>query len=243
MATDGVLPVAPPPSHVSDDDLPAAGATGGDDPPFPDPESANALVPGCARCPGLPADRACVAWGNGPLDADVVVVGEAPAAGDPAADRWRGGNHTGMAYTSRHSGRRVRSLFADLGYEPYYTNAVKCFPRDHDAPDDAPTNREPTAAERRRCGAHLRTELDQVAPAVVVPTGKHASRSVLALAGRDLGGFLDAVLEPVDCPGLDATVLPLLHPSYQDVWTARLGYDDEAAYREAVGEALAEHLP
>ena len=26
--------------------------------------------------------------------------------------------------------------------------------------------------------------------------------------------------------------------SYQDVWLRRLGYEDEAAYREAVGDAL-----
>jgi len=221
--------VAPPPDRVPDD---AA------DPRFPEEGSANVLVPGCARCPGLATGRECVAWGNGPLDADVAVVGEAPAAGDPGADRWRGGNHTGLAYTSRHSGRRVRSLFATLGYDPYYTNAVKCFPRDPESPADAPTNREPTPAERRRCGAHLRAELGQVDPTVVAPTGKHATRSVLALAGRDLDGFLDAVLDPVESPALDATVVPLLHPSYRDVWAARLGYDDAAAYRAAVGAAL-----
>jgi uracil-DNA glycosylase family 4 len=207
------------------------------DPPFPDAEDRNALAPGCARCPALVDCRDHVAWGNGPLDADVVVVGEAPAAGDPGADRWRGGNLTGLAYTARHSGRRVRQLFDDLGYEPYYTNAVKCFPRDADA--EAVTNREPTARERRRCRAHLRAELRQVDPAVVAPTGKHATTSVLALAGRDLDGFLDAVLDPVACPALDATVVPLLHPSYRDVWAARLGYD-AGGYRAAVGAVLDE---
>ena len=218
------------------------------DPSFPDPETRNVLVPGCARCPALVGGRECVAWGNGPLDADVVVVGEAPAAGNPDAERWRGGNHAGLAYTSRHSGRRVRALFAGLGYEPYYTNAVKCFPRAATATDgergDSPassdgegSNREPTDAERRRCAAHLRTELAQVDPAAVVPTGKHATASVFALVGLELGGFLDAVLEPVAWEALDATVVPVLHPSYQDVWVSRLGYD-AGEYRAAVGEVL-----
>jgi uracil-DNA glycosylase family 4 len=210
------------------------------DPEFPGADERTVLVPGCARCPRLVADRDCIAWGNGPVDADVVVVGEAPAAGDPDADRWRGGNRTGLAYTSRHSGRRVRSLFESLGYRPYYTNAVKCFPADRDAEDV--TNREPTDDERRRCRAHLRTELDAVDPAVVAPTGKHATRSVLALAGRNLEGFLDAVLDPIECPELDATVVPLLHPSYRDVWATRLGYE-KGAYREAVGETLATVVP
>ena len=38
-----------------------------------------------------------------------------------------------------------------------------------------------------------------------------------------LDGFLDAVLDPVDCPMLGVTVVPLLHPSYREVWLGRLG--------------------
>ncbi|PSP79119.1 uracil-DNA glycosylase [Halobacteriales archaeon QS_1_68_20] len=203
-------------------------------PSFPDPETRNVLLPGCARCPGLADCRERIAWGNGPADADVVVVGEAPAPGDPDADRWRGGNQTGMAYTSRHSGRRIRNLFADLGYDPYYTNAVKCFPQD---PEDPTTNREPTPAERRRCGAHLRTEIETVDPDVVVATGKHATESVARLAGRSVDGFLDSVVSPLACPELGATLLPILHPSYQEVWLARLGYDREE-YRAAIEAQL-----
>lgn len=207
-------------------------------PDFPDPDSRHVLEAGCARCPGLVESREGIAWGNGPDDADVVVVGEAPAAGDPDAERWRGGNLTGFAYTSRHSGRRIRSLFEDLDYgdRAYYTNAVKCFPS-----DGAGSNREPTLEERRTCRAHLETELELVAPAVVVPTGKHATASAFDLADRRLDGFLDAVLDPVPLPAYDATVLPILHPSYQDVWRGRLGYS-AAEYREAVGEALADAL-
>ena len=136
------------------------------------------------------------------------------------------------------AGRLVRRLFDDLGYGPddaYYTNAVKCFPA---GPDDPSTNREPTAGERRRCRGHLETELARVEPAVVVPTGRHATASVLALGGRSLDGFLDAVLAPLKVPGLDAAVLPLLHPSYENVWRARLGFEDRAAYVRAVGAAL-----
>lgn len=71
-----------------------------------------------------------------------------PGAGDPDAEVWKGGNHTGCAYTSRHSGRRIRRLLADLGYagDVYYTNAVKCFPEGEDG-----SNREPTAVERSNC--------------------------------------------------------------------------------------------
>lgn len=214
----------------------------GDAPAFPDPDSRLVLEPGCDRCPALADARTCIAWGNGPRDADVVVVGEAPAAGDPGADRWRGGNHTGLAYTSRHSGRAIRGLLSDLGYadRTFYTNAVKCYPRDESAAErGTETNREPTPEERRACRDHLRAELERVDPAVVLPTGKHATASLLACEGRDLEGFLERVLKPVELPTLGVRAVPLLHPSYQAVWLSRLGYG-EAEYRDAIVELLPE---
>lgn len=200
----------------------------------PDPDDRLVLEPGCDRCPALADCRESISWGNGPRDADVVVVGEAPGYGDPDADVWRGGNHTGLAYTSRHSGRRVRRLFADLGYEPFYTNAVKCFPCDTDEPT---TNREPRPAERANCRDHLATELDLVDPAVVVATGKHATATLLATDDRELDGFLDRVLEPTFLDALDVRLVPILHPSYQEVWLDRLGYT-EAGYRAELAELL-----
>jgi uracil-DNA glycosylase family 4 len=192
------------------------------------PADGNPLAPGCERCPALVESRECISWGNGPRDASVFVVGEAPGAGDRDADRWRGGNWTGLAYTSRHSGRRIRELVDAVGYgeDCYFTNAVKCFPADEEG-----GNREPTATERANCRPYLRQEIQQVDPDVVVPTGKHATNSVLALEGKTVDSFLDTVLDPVDCPGLETTVLPLVHPSYQEIWIPRLGHTAES-YRE-----------
>lgn len=186
---------------------------------YPD-ATPNALADDCRRCPALCAARERIVWGNGPRDARLVVVGEAPATGDPGADEWHGGNLTGLAYTSRASGRTVRALVADAAGEPaYYTNAVKCHP---------PGNRDPTPDERANCRSWLRTELETVAPDVVLPTGKHATLSVLATLApeHELDGFLDAVLEPVETGA--ATVVPLLHPAYQAVWLSRLGHTRES---------------
>ncbi|MFC7009068.1 uracil-DNA glycosylase [Halalkalicoccus salilacus] len=197
------------------------------------PDSRNVLEPGCARCPHLAESRECISWGTGPLDADVFVVGEAPGAGTPEADRWKGGNWTGMAYTARHSGRVIRDLMEDVDRpDAYYTNAVKCFP-----PDDEGSNREPTGEELANCRTHLVTEIKQVRPDVVVPTGKHATATLLALDDRSLDGFVGHVLEPIDCEALSVTLLPVLHPSYQNIWIARLGYTPEE-YREALRSRL-----
>lgn len=205
------------------------------------PTRRHVLEPNCERCPQLAACREHISWGTGPLDAAVVVVGEAPGAGDPDADQWRGGNWTGMAYTARHSGRRIRSMIADTGYgdETYYTNAVKCYPAD---PDDPSTNREPTADERAACRPHLLTEVDCVDPDVILATGKHATTTVLAaddrsLADLDGSGFLDAVLEPIRSDSLSTWLLPILHPSYQDVWIGRMGYESEE-YCDAIERTL-----
>ena len=196
------------------------------------PDSRTVLEPNCTRCPELAACRNRISWGTGPLDADVMVVGEAPGYGHPDAERWRGGNWTGMAYTTRHSGRKIRSLFADLGYDPYFTNAVKCFPEGDDE-----ENREPTDDELENCFAHLRTEIARVDPSVVVPTGKHATKVLFDYESIPLEGFLDRVLSPVECERLGLTALPLLHPSYDNVWMGRLGYD-RAEYVTAVGTEL-----
>lgn len=223
-----------------------------DDPPFPDPDDALVLAPGCERCPALAAGRTRIAWGNGPRDADVLVVGEAPAAGDPDA-AWAGGNHTGLAYTSRHSGRRVRRLVAALGLDgrAFYTNAVKCFPSAAYPADDGdgtatrpvaganPTDdRDPTPAERERCREHLLAELDAVDPTAVLATGRHATASLLAAAGRDLDGFVERVATVARLSGLGVALVPALHPAYAPLWRARLGYEDAAAYRAALADAL-----
>ena len=195
------------------------------------PASRHELTDKCRRCPALVEARECISWGNGPLDARVVVVGEAPAAGDPDAEQWRGGNLTGMAYTSRRSGRKIRALLADAGVEQaYYTNAVKCHP---------PDNRDPTAEELANCRPYLVDEIETVDPAVVVTTGRHATESVLALDGETLDGFLDTVLEPRESDALDTEILPLLHPSYQEVWLSRLDYD-RAEYVAGIADAVAE---
>ena len=197
------------------------------------PDTRNVLEPGCTRCPHLAETRERISWGTGPLDASVLVVGETPGAGTPEADLWKGGNWTGMAYTARHSGRVIRDLVESVGYhDAYYTNAVKCFP-----PDGEGSNREPTGEELATCRTHLVAEIERIQPDVVVPTGRHATESLLAIDGRRLDGFLERVLEPIECEALGVPLLPVLHPSYQNVWIPRLGYEP-GEYREALRTEL-----
>jgi DNA polymerase len=194
-------------------------------PEFPDDEQRNALTADCQRCPELAESRTCISWGNGPLSADLVVVGEGPAEGDPDAEQWQGGNLTGMAYTTRHSGRAIRRMFEELGYSPadcYYTNTVKCCPT-----TPSGDSREPTNQERTACFHHLRTEITRIDPQVILPTGRIATETLLSFDDQELDGFLSTVLEPIFHDRLDTPLLPLLHPSYQSVWLSRLEYTRE----------------
>jgi DNA polymerase len=156
-----------------------------------------------------------------------------------------------MAYSGRPSGRKIRAMVADLGHEAYYTNAVKCFPSaavPHGDPGAAAAldrplhetdDRDPAPEERANCRPYLREEVERVAPDCVLATGRHATESLLAVEGRTVDGFLDLVLDPQDCPTLGVPVLPVLHPSYQEVWIARLDYDRDS-YLDAMGAALAD---
>jgi DNA polymerase len=216
------------------------------DPEFPDPDLRNPLAEDCRKCPALVAARERICWGVGPREASVLVVGEAPAAGEPDVERWQGGNWTGMAYTGRRSGRKIRGVIEELGIDDaYFTNAVKCFPsaaiepaeRSCQKPPAETDNREPTAEERANCRPYLRREIEGIDPNCVVATGKHATRSLLAIEGRTLDSFLDLVLDTQRCPTLGVPVLPILHPSYQEVWISRLGHSYEE-YLGAIGEAL-----
>ncbi|OVE83644.1 uracil-DNA glycosylase [Natronolimnobius baerhuensis] len=218
-----------PPSSSADADDSAT-------PAFPD--SRHVFESDCTRCPALTDTRECISWGTGSLEASVFVIGEAPGAGNPDAEHWQGGNWTGKAYTSRHSGRRIRRMVADVGYGEgaYYTNAVKCFPAD---PEEPSSNREPTPEERANCRTHLLTELEAVDPNVILATGKHATKTVLAAEGETLEGFVDSVLEPIRCPGLETWLVPIFHPSYQDVWIGRLGYEPDE-YLAEIGDTIDE---
>ena len=49
-----------------------------------------------------------------------------------------------------------------------------------------------------------------------------------AIGAGTRDGSLGLVLDPVECPALDVTAVPLLHPSYRDVWGSRPGHTNNA---------------
>jgi len=109
---------------------------------------------GLALCEGA----ATIVPGEGPADAPVMVVGEAPG---------RLEDESGRPFVGR-AGALLDELLAAAGLaraEVYITNVVKARP---------PGNRDPTRAEVEHWMPVLENELAIVAPRLVMPLGRHA---------------------------------------------------------------------
>jgi uracil-DNA glycosylase family 4 len=114
----------------------------------------------CQACP-LRAGCEGPVPGHGPLNAEVMLVGEAPGANE---DR-RGIPFTGQAGTVLNDALERAHIDRE---STYITNVVHCRP---------PTNRTPTEAEANYCGdLWLVREINAVQPRLVVAMGQVALR-------------------------------------------------------------------
>ena len=120
---------------------------------------------GCRKCGPLCHSRTRVVFGEGPLNAELFIVGEAPGFNeDEEGKPFRGA-----------SGMLLDRLLSSVGIEReevYLTTLVKCKP---------PEGRSPKPAEINACRPYLLAQLAAVDPKVVVAMGDSASRN---LTGR-----------------------------------------------------------
>ena len=107
---------------------------------------------------------------NGPLDANLLFVAEAP--GRLGADR------TGVPLSGDQTGRNFNALLASADIDRssvFVSNAVLCNPRTPDGRNDRPRT-----GEIRACSSHLRALIDVLDPPWVVALGR-AALDALAL--------------------------------------------------------------
>lgn len=131
-------------------------------------QEAAAAIRGCILC-RLHEGRMHAVPGDGPFDADVMLIGEAPGREEDASGRpfvGPAGKILDKALQAAHLPRA--SVFI--------TNVVKCRP---------PANRAPRADELEACRPYLMTQLASVRPKVVVTLGSTALRGLLG-PGLDL---------------------------------------------------------
>ena len=150
-----------------------------------------ARVAVCTRC-SLSATRTQTVFGVGNLEAEWLIVGEAPGAEE---DR-RGEPFVGRA------GQLLNSMLRAIGLareQVYIANVLKCRP---------PGNRDPLPEEISACRPYLDQQVDLIGPRVVLTLGNFATRALLGttegisrLRGRSYPfGGRDAVLVPTFHP-------------------------------------------
>lgn len=152
-------------------------------------ESIAREVAECTACPLCESATRAVP-GEGPADAAVMLIGEAPGA---AEDR------SGRPFVGA-SGRLLDALLQRAGLDRshvFIANVVKHRP---------PENRDPTPAEIRMCQHFLMRQIAAIQPRVIVPLGRHAAKFWLPdiQISRQHGH-----LHHVD----GRVVIPMLHPA------------------------------
>lgn len=130
----------------------------------PELDALRAQVAACTRCP-LHERRTQTVFGEGPVGAKIMFVGEAPGSQEDQQGRPFVGD----------AGRILTELIEGAAglkrEEVYIANTVKCRP---------PNNRAPEEEEMAACAPFLDQQFRLVAPRIIVALGRHA-------AGRLLG--------------------------------------------------------
>jgi uracil-DNA glycosylase family 4 len=162
----------------------------------------------CRLCPAMCDRTAVLSEMNGPVNARVMFIGEAP--GRKGADRTR------VPFSGDQSGENFERFLASIGLtrkEIFITSAALCNPR---AASGA--NRRPAASEIRNCSDFLRRTIELITPPVVVTLGTVALDALKLVHYHDFSLKNDAG----EIHRWNGRVLvPLYHPSPQVMITSR----------------------
>lgn len=159
-----------------------------------------ANVQRCNLCPRMANRRRVLGPDNGPINARVVFIAEAP--GRLGADK------SGVPLYGDQAGRNFQSFLEAAGIDRsrvFITNAVLCNPRTPDGRNDSPST-----IEVKNCSIHLMATLKLIGPEYIVPTGLTALRSLCHLTPHTTN-LADGVGKLFMWNGY--RVFPLYHPS------------------------------
>lgn len=128
-------------------------------------ENLRSQVSACMRCP-LGFTRTHAIFGEGPPDARLIFVGEAPGAQE---------DERGAPFVGR-SGKLLTQVLHANGIDRadvFISNIVKCRP---------PQNRDPSREEIAACSPYLFTQIEAIDPPLVCVLGRHAAATLLGRA-------------------------------------------------------------
>lgn len=162
----------------------------------------------CLRCPAMCARAAVLSRLNGPVDARVMFIGEAP--GRKGADRTR------VPFSGDQSGRNFDRFLESIGLprsQIFITSAALCNPRSASG-----ANRRPSSTEIRNCSDFLTRTIDLVQPSIIVTLGTVALEALKLIHYHEFTLKKDAAKVR---RWNERLLIPLYHPSPQVLITSR----------------------
>jgi len=162
----------------------------------------------CVRCPAMCERTAVLSELNGPVNARVMFIGEAP--GRKGADRTR------VPFSGDQSGKNFDRFLSSVGFDRsriFITSAALCNPR-----SESGANRRPTTTELRNCSDYLRRTIALINPRVIVTLGGVALEALKLIQYHEFTLKHDAAKIRQWNGRL---LVPLYHPSPQVLITSR----------------------
>ena len=152
----------------------------------------------CTKC-DLYKERRQPVLGEGPLTAEIMLIGEAPGAQEDLEGR----PFVGAA------GKLLNKMLGEAGLrrnDIYITNIVKCRP---------PGNREPLPHEEEACLPYLIRQIALVKPRLIITMGKHSTRSLLYISGVKINSISSVRGKPhnIRIGSDELMVIPTYHPA------------------------------
>lgn len=148
----------------------------------------------CTSCP-LHLQRTNIVFADGNIEADIMLIGEAPGADE---------DKMGVPFVGR-AGKFLNEFLEKAGIDRkkdiYIANTVKCRP---------PENRKPTNAEKNACEENLKKQIDIVKPKVIILCGSCAMESFIKDKKLTITKARGQVFEYKD----GIKLVPVFHPSY-----------------------------
>lgn len=184
----------------------------------------------CSKCPALVENRSKIVNGKGSLDADLLIIGEAPGESEDK----QGKPFVGRSGDVLDEQLQNNDLYLD---RTRITNMVRCRP---------PNNRDPKKSELNNCFPHLQREISVIEPEVILLLGRIPTEYVLQdhdISITNISGNVYTDLETADNIN-DKTVIPCLHPaatlynsSYRSIFnetisTVKEHLDNDNIYRK-----------
>lgn len=175
----------------------------------------NACVNSCTKCSKLVESRSQIVNGVGDINADLLIVGEAPGENEDIE---------GEPFVGR-SGDILTDSLADNNFERSdvrITNIVRCRP---------PENRDPHKDERQNCMSHLEDEISLVDPDCVLTLGKVPSQNLVSdniKVSEDCGSVHEKMIN-----NTNVKIIVGLHPA-STLYNSSYKDDYEAAIRKAI---------